>query len=150
MENPIIVLGAVAVAFGVINTVLWFLLIKSDKKPSAPAGKTNDVQNAVIASEKRMIDTITKMLSALKGGGGAPVPIDTKKIAAEIAAGLKGQSQEIKLPELDELKKNSLELAGKIDSVEKSLKSISGEILKQKDFVEALDGHIVQLERPRA
>ncbi|MDO9513133.1 MAG: hypothetical protein Q7J59_00790 [Elusimicrobiota bacterium] len=48
------------------------------------------------------------------------------------------------------MKKNSLELAGKIDSVEKTLKGISGEILKQKDFVEALDGHIVQLERPRA
>ena len=32
MENPIIVLAAVAVAFGVINIVLWIFLTKNDKK----------------------------------------------------------------------------------------------------------------------
>ncbi|MCD6312092.1 MAG: hypothetical protein J7M11_06510 [Elusimicrobia bacterium] len=158
MENPIIVLAAVAVAFGVINIVLWFFLIKNDKKPvSAGSAKGNDVQNAVFASEKRMIDTITKMLSALKSSSAAPSPVDTKKITAEIVAGLKNQPQEVKLPELDQLKKSNDAimgktdaLAGKIDSVEKGMKNISGEILRQKDFVEALDGHIVRMERPKA
>ncbi len=158
MENPIIVLAAVAVAFGVINIVLWLFLIKNDKKPvSAVSAKGNDVQNVVFASEKRMIDTITKMLSALKSSGTAAAPVDTKKIAAEVTAGLKNQSQEVKLPELAELKKSSDALmgktdalAGKIDAMEKGMKNISGEILKQKDFVEALDGHIVKMERPKA
>jgi len=150
MENPIIVLAVIAVIFGLINTALWFFLIKNDKKPAAPAGRTNGVQSAVLASEKRMLDTITKMLSALKSGGGNQSPVDTKKIAAELAEGLKGQSQEIKLPELAGLKKTGEALSGKIDSVEKSLKSISGELLKQKDFVEALDGHIVRMERSKA
>ena len=158
MENPIIVLAAVAVAFGVINIVLWIFLTKNDKKPvAAGSAKGNDVQNVVFASEKRMIDTITKMLAALKGSGSAPAQVDSKKIAAEITAGLKAQPQEVKLPELAQLKKSSDALsgktdtlAGKIDAVEKSVKNISGEILKQKEFVEALDGHIVQMERPKA
>ncbi|MBA3065374.1 hypothetical protein KJ633_06865 [bacterium] len=158
MENPIIVLAAVAVAFGVINIVLWLFLIKNDKKPlSAGIAKGNDVQNVVFASEKRMIDTITKMMSALKNSSAPPSPVDSKKIAAEVTEGLKNQSREVNLPELAELKKSADALAGKtdvlsgkIDSVEKGMKNISGEILKQKDFIEALDGHIVTMERPKA
>ncbi|MEA2081521.1 MAG: hypothetical protein U9O97_02100 [Elusimicrobiota bacterium] len=151
MENPIIVLGVVAIVFGVINTVLWFFLIKNEKSP-LPQGKSkaNDMQNIVFASEKRMIDTITKMLSALKSSGSSPAAVDSKKIAADVAAGLKKQPMDVKLPELDELKKTGVNLAEKIDSVEKNLKNITGEILKQKDFVEALDGHIVEMERPKA
>ena len=149
MENPVIVLAVIAVIFGVFNIVLWLFITKGEKKDSAAAPKTGDMQNLIFASEKRMIDTLTKMLASLRSGG-AGGAVDVKKLSAELAASLKEQQTPVDLPELKEIKKAVEDVPGKIAPVSEALNKISSELEKQKNFIEALDGHLVNLEKKKA
>ena len=151
MENPVIVLAVIAVIFGVFNIVLWLFIIKGDKKDSSQDTNTGALQNIIFASEKRMLDTLTKMLASLRasqpaaGGGGGSV--DVKKLSAQLAEALKGQNTAVNIPELKELKKAVDEVPGKILPISAALSEIAGELNKQRDFIEAIDGHLVRLEK---
>jgi len=131
MKNPVVVLAVIAIIFGVFNIVLWFIIVKGNKEDSSK--KPDDLKNLFSASEKRMTDTLTRM-SARPGAA------DAKKIAVEVASSLK-------ISEVRGMKKAVEEIPKKLDEISQGIKSVTDELGRQKDFIEALDGHIVESER---
>lgn len=133
MRNPVVVLAVIAIIFGVFNIVLWLIIVKGSKETSSPS---DDLQNLVSASEKRLTDTLTRLLTATARPGAA----DAKKIAAEVASALK-------ISEVRGMKEAVEDIPHKLDEILQGLKNVTEELDKQRNFIEALDGHIVESER---
>ena len=156
MESPVIVLALSALIFGIFNIVLWLFIVRGGSPGDSKKGKSGDVQNLIFASEKRMIDSITKMFTTLKGpSGSASSVVDSKKIAAEISLAIKGQKQPpLDIPEINDIKKSVEGIGGTFGPVENLIKknateleTLIDELSKQKEFIEAIDGHIVEAEK---
>jgi len=133
MRNPVVVLAVIAIIFGIFNIVLWFIIVKGT---ASQDGKTDDLKNLLTASEKRLTDTLVKTLSS----AGRQSPVDARKIAAEVASALK-------ISEVRGMKKAVEDIPKKLDEISEALKNISQELNKQKNFIEAIDGHLVERER---
>ena len=150
MDSPVIVIAVIALIFGIFNILLWLLIIKGDLQGESGSGKTSpDIQNTIFASEKRVVDTLTKMFTTLKSSSGQQNVVDSKKIAAELAVSMRGQNSGI-----PEIKKSVADLEGKITPVEEKVSKNSagiGKILdeleKQREFIEAIDEHLVEVNR---
>lgn len=136
MRNPVVVLAVIAIIFGIFNIVLWFIIVKKDKETSSQGAKTGDFQNLITAAEKRLTDTLVKTFSS----AGRQNSVDARKIAAEVASALK-------ISEVRGMKKAVEDIPKKLDEVSEALKNISEELTKQKNFIEAIDGHLVEKER---
>ena len=133
MKNPVVVLAVIAIILGVFNIVLWLIIVKGNKETSFPVA---DLQNLFSTLEKRLTDALTRTLSA----SGHPGASDARKIAAEVASALK-------ISEVRGMKKAVEDIPEKLDEISQGIKNVTEQLDRQKDFVEALDGHIVESER---
>jgi len=156
LDNSTIILGIIAVIFGIFNLFLWLIIIKSEpQKPSSQ--KQENIESFFFSSEKRLIDSITKMFKGLQNqvstGG-----VDVKKIADEISKNIpKAGSANLKedLPKItealkSEIKNANAKLAEEIKNTREELKKLQQELSQQKEFVEAIDAHLAEQEKESA
>lgn len=130
-ENPVLILGIIAVLLGVINIFLWLSIVRSSQKAPA-SGTPENQENAIFASEKRILSSITQMLSSLKNSSGN---VDASAIAKEILQKLK--------PEEGSQKKLE-EISALLESLKKEVEKVTNLAEEQKDFVEAVDSYIAK------
>ncbi|MCD6422958.1 MAG: hypothetical protein J7L42_02410 [Elusimicrobia bacterium] len=156
IDNPTILLGIIAVIFGIFNLFLWLIIIKSEPQKPSPQ-KQENIEALFFSSEKRLTDTITKMFKGLQNqvstGG-----IDVKQIIDEISknipktdsANFKEELSKIRETFKNEIKNANTKIVEEIKNTKEELKKLQEELSQQKEFIEAIDAHLAEQEKESA
>jgi len=156
IDNPTILLGIIAVIFGIFNLFLWLIIIKSEPQKPSPQ-KQENIEALFFSSEKRLIDSITKMFKGLQNqvstGG-----IDVKQIIDEISknipktdsANFKEELSKIRETFKNEIKNANTKIVEEIKNTKEELKKLQEELSQQKEFIEAIDAHLAEQEKESA